>query len=225
MRGKRIPLSLRPLLAAGALLAARAPAQSDPPSLPGAIHSNAAAGCCLGAGEPRPPVWTWDAPGGMIRTFQVSIAGFRAEATPQGYVLSVPGQPHPPRPGVPDVTPVVTTLAGVAGCTARVDSVRADWQEATGIRAAPAEGRRMDDVTTNAPTYRTVREEAPAVYAADAFWPPELAVVNEAWMGTQKVVRIQCAMLQVNPARRAIRYTLRLTGRLVFEPDETQAQP
>jgi len=57
------------------------------------------------------------------------------------------------------------------------------------------------------------------------FWPPELAVVNEAWMGTQKVVRIQCAMLQVNPARRAIRYTLRLTGRLVFEPDETQAQP
>lgn len=75
----------------------------------------------------------------------------------------------------------------------------------------------MNDVTTNRPTYRTVRTPSPSVYQEDRFWPDPVVTVQAAWMGTNKIVRVECAPIQYNPVRHVIRYATVLKGTLMFE--------
>ena len=174
-----------------------------------------------GVGEPSPAAWTFWPAGEAAQSFQVTVSGFRARATPEGYVLSIPGQTASPGRGFPDLPSVATLLPGRPGSTARVELSAPAWTELSGVRVAPAESRALGDVTTNGAAYRVARTPDPQVYGVDGFWPPAVAQIQEAWMGTGKIVRLKCFLIQYNPARNVIRYASRLEGKVVFEPGQT----
>ena len=70
----------------------------------------------LVVGTPDAAVWTWQSPGPTVECFGVTIDGFRADPTPSGYVLSIPGQAQgsgPGDPALPSVAAVRPDLPGI----------------------------------------------------------------------------------------------------------------
>ena len=171
-------------------------------------------------GDPRPAVWTFGPAADDAQSFTLSSSGFSARVTTEGYVLSMPGQAASAASGAPDVPTLAVLRSGRLGRTARVEVEPPSWTEIPGIRIAPVESRVLDDVTTNAPTYRMGRIPSLQIYGEDRFWPPVIAQVQEAWMGTAKTVRIECRLIQYNPVRHVVRYCRELQGRIVFAPAE-----
>lgn len=174
-----------------------------------------------GVGQPVPAEWDIRTGGDNIVSFKVKIGGFAARETPEGFVLTIPGQAGSVRPGMPDLPPLTRLLPGLPGHSTKIELKSATWIELSGIRVAPVERRVLEDVTTNEPTYRMSRTPSATVYSADEYWPSAVARVDEAWMGTQKIVRLESFMIQCNPKRETIRYTLELEGRLVPVSDGT----
>jgi hypothetical protein len=176
-----------------------------------------------GLGEPRQAAWVFGPATGEDRPFKVTLDGFAARKTSDGYILSVPGQATPRNPGGPDLPVVSVLIRGIPGATARVELDSAKWTEIKDVTVAPVESRVMEDVTTNAPSYLQVRTPAATVYDKDRFWPERIARLDEAWMGTNRIIRIEVTPFQYNPVRGILRYCPTLEGRIVLEPEKGAA--
>ena len=176
-------------------------------------------------GRPDMPAWTWRRLGPTAETFKVEIAGFRSEVTSDGHVITMPGQAHAGKAGDPDLPFVAALCPGLRGFAARVEWNEPVWRDITNVAVAPVGTRILEDVTTNSPTCRTERISSKTVYGADEFWPQRIARVEEAWAGTQKIVRVECSPIQYNPVRKIVRYTSVVEGRLVFEPEKASDIP
>ena len=205
------------LAAAGAgVLAADSPAPPDhgrPAARPAAI------------GEPGETTWSWRSAGTASQEFTIEPRGLRAVPMADGSRLSLDGSGRTAAPGAPDLPVLARVRPGLPGFTAHVALKPVSWIEVTNIDVAPVATRVLEDLTTNAPSYRLDSVRAAAVYGTDAFWPPELATVQEAWQGTQKLVRVECRPLQFNPVRKIVRYAARMEGVLTFEPEDKREKP
>lgn len=177
-----------------------------------------------GTRAPKPAVWVFGPVEGNVQPFRVTITGFGATTLPEGLVLSVPGQAAPRVAGTPDLPVVSVLIRGLEGKTARAEVAPPQWIVVPGVRVAPAESPALDETTGEASETVLVRTPA-AVYGADAFWPAELVKVEEAWIGTEKKLRLECVLVQHNPVGQLLRYTLVLEGRLVFESTEKPGSP
>jgi hypothetical protein len=178
-----------------------------------------------GTRSPQEAVWEFGPAEGNAQTFRVTISGFSVTNLSEGLVLTIPGQAAPRSPGLPDLPMVSTLLRGQAGKTVHVEVTPPRWVVIPGIRIAPAESPALDETTREVSETRLVRMPLPAVYGVDAFWPADLVRVEEAWIGTEKRLRLECSLTQYNPASQLLRYTLVLEGRLVFEPDALPGKP
>ncbi len=178
-----------------------------------------------GTHAPQPAVWEFGPMEGNVQAFRVTLTGFGVSALPEGLLITVPGQVAPRLPGLPDLPLVATLLRGQAGKSVRVEVNPPRWITMPGINVAPAESPALDETTREASETGLVRTPVADVYGVDEFWPAELFRVEEAWIGTQKRFRLECALMQVNPVTRVLRYTLVLEGRLVFEADSDQVKP
>lgn len=161
--------------------------------------------------------WSWTKEALELR-FRLDVRGLRVSPTPEGVILSVPGQAHAARPGSPELPQIAATINGRQGLVARVRLKPPIWTTMTDIDVAPVAARVLDDVTTNAPTYHDERRRDEILYNTDAFLPADIVSVQEALMGTQKLVRVECRPVQFNPVRRVARYATVIEGVLVFEP-------
>jgi hypothetical protein len=170
-----------------------------------------------GAGTPTPAGWSFADPGpdGVVN-FRVTIPGFQAVRAGDGYVLRVPGQCIPYPQGAPDVPFVATVIPGSAGVAAEAKLADAAFQEFTNVTVAPVEAVRVDDPEAASPKLTRVRVRSPEIYNKPAFWPEDLVKVQEAWMGTQKLVRIEIHPVQYNPVSKTVRFYREFTGTLNF---------
>ena len=178
-------------------------------------------------GVPRSAAWTVAPPaaGESSRSFTVEISGFSAVDTQDGCVLHIPGEVSATDKGTPAVPRVAKLFTEAPGCAAVLRMNGASPAEATNISVAAAEDYVVVSPEGAARRLSPVRRPSPDIYARDQFWPPELGRVQEAWIGTQKVVRVECFPIQYNPVRRTIRWYRRLEGTLVFEPVGHEASP
>ena len=182
----------------------------------------AAAPAFPGVEQPGAVIWTlpteFDSPGVVDVT--LTVTGFEAAPVETGYVLRISGQVASLKPGAPDVPVVARVIPGVAGRTAHVRLVKAEPQEFADVYLAPAESRVRDETDPEKPVLKAVRSGSPGDYSSDAFWPPELVAVQEALMGTQKFVRIECHPIRYNPVSRVVRFYPQIQAELWFEPEE-----
>ena len=172
-----------------------------------------------GVGAARAAVWTvTPASGSRDWRIVIECSGFSAVPVAGGYSLRIPGQASSAKPGTPDVPHLAKLVPGVKGAKAVLMIRGADPTNLTDIVVAPAEGFKLDDPESSNRTLRPYRESDPGLYGTDQLWPAELGRVEEAWIGTQKVVRVECFPVQYAPLTKAIRFYRRLEGELRFEP-------
>jgi hypothetical protein len=138
---------------------------------------------------------------------------------PAGLTVSFAGPAADRQPGAPDLGGMVRTIPGRPGFRAVVRAVKVESRDEPEVRVAPAEGWRRIFVDDN--VYRTekFRQADPSVFSRNAFWPPAVLQLDEAWMGTNKWVRLVCRPAQYNPVRRVLRLHTRIECEIVFEPE------
>jgi hypothetical protein len=192
-----------------------------------------AAACCVSAAGANEGTFRGvDSPGAVIWTlpvvvndsapidFSVSVTGFDPQPADGGYVLRIAGQAAPLKPGAPDVPVFARTIPGIAGHVARVRVTRIEQEDFTNVLVAPAEAHEPDYADPEKPGLKTVRAASDPAYTIDAFWPADLIAVQEASMGTQKFVRIECRPIQYNPASHTVRFNREIDAELWFEAQE-----
>ena len=150
----------------------------------------------------------------------LSLTGVESVELPEGCVLKIPGQAAALEAGGPDVPAVARLFNGWKGARARLGSVESEYEEIPGFDLAPAESPKSvgdDVVSVRTPTFERVRN--PARYESPGFWPADLLSVQEAWMGTQKFVRVECRPVQYDPVRQVVRLHRQIRATVRFEPE------
>lgn len=182
-----------------------------------ATNAVTGAGRFRGVGDIRPAVWTVTPIDGTPDSrIQIDIAGFSASEGDGGYALRIPGQALP-APGTPDVPRLTRLLPGHGGFQAVLEVRGLEATNVPDVAVAAAPVHRVEAPEAEVRRLRPCREPDPGIYGRDAFWPPALGRVEEAWIGTQKVVRVECFPIQYNPSRKTICCYRRLEGVLRFE--------
>lgn len=175
-------------------------------------------GAFSGVGEARVAKWTITAlPGTNDVRFCVECTGFSATPVDGGFSLQIPGQASSARAGTPDVPRVVKLLPGFKGRRAVLTLQGMDATNIPDVAVVAAEGFKLDNPESATRKRVPHRDADPDVYGQDRFWPVDLGRVEEAWIGTQKVVRVECFPVQYNPLTRTVRFYRRIEGMLRFE--------
>lgn len=172
-----------------------------------------------GVGDVRKAIWTiTPSPGSSNVTIRIQCSGFAAVQAGDGCSLRIPEQALSAKPGTPDVPRLARLLPGIKGTRAVLAIHGTDSTNLTNVLVAPAEGFRLVESESPKRQLRPYRQPDTDIYGRDEFWPVELGKVEEAWLGTQRVVRVECFPVQYNPLTKAIRFYRRLEGELRFEP-------
>lgn len=171
-----------------------------------------------GVGEARVAKWTITAlPGTDDVRFCVECRGFSATPVDGGFSLQIPGQASSARAGTPAVPRVVKLLPGFKGRRAVLTLQGMDSTNISDVAVVAAEGFKLDNPDSATRKRVPHRDADPEIYGQDRFWPVDLGRVEEAWIGTQKVVRVECFPVQYNPVTRTVRFYRRIEGALRFE--------
>jgi len=161
--------------------------------------------------------WEWQAPDPTTLQYSVTIPGFEVSTNAHGVVISLRGQGEGVA-GEPDLGRLVAVIPGRVGWHAGVYPDPIAWQNVSGVTVAPVAGRYPVEFGASGTVYAETRLMSELIYRRDEFWPASCTTVMEAWAGTSKLVRVECAPLQYNPVAGVLRYTARSTGRIVFSP-------
>lgn len=123
-------------------------------------------------------------------------------------------------PGLPDVPVLVRVLAGRNGWTAVIESVVPSVVAEEDAVIEPRALETVETVSDNEVKRVVRRDPRIMIYERDDFWPTSQAAISEAFMGTNKLVRLSAYPWQYNPVRHRLRHTDELRIRLKFVPDE-----
>ena len=146
-------------------------------------------------------------------------------AGPEGYVLHIPGEAVSAAPGTPAIPRIARLLPGRKDRAAILQVTGFSSVEVTNSPVASTDAHEVDHPESPTRALRPVRRRLPEIYTRDQFWPPELGQAQEAWIGTQKVVRVEVFPVQYNAKRETVRFFGRLEGTVVFEPGGAAASP
>ena len=187
-------------------------------SLASPVPNDSQATNFFGVGEVRSAVWSVQpsADNQEIR-FSIDCTGFSAVEVTGGYSLRIPGQASSAKPRTPDLPRLAKLLPGIKGTRPVLTVQGKDPTNVTHVVVAAAEGFRLDDPAGATRSLRPYRQPDAGIFGKDEFWPLELGSVEEAGIGTQLVVRVECFPVQYNPEARTIRFYRRLEGVLRFE--------
>ena len=164
---------------------------------------------------------------GHVEDREVSVLapGFALAPHPHGYRPAMDGAAHTFASGSPDLPKVSRLLPGVPGRAARVEIIATSFRDIPGVDIAPVPTRDLEYDLDGSSDVVTSLDPDDGMYGADAFWPPDLAEVSEAWQGTNKVTRLSFLPLQYNPVTRTLRYHESISARLVYAPEEEYTIP
>lgn len=172
-----------------------------------------------GVGVAREAVWiVTPVSGSRDLRIVIECSGFSAVQVSGGYSLRIPGQASSGEPGTPDVPRLAKLISGVKGAKAVLTMHGKDPTNLADVVVAPAEGFKLADPESPMRKLKPYRECDPGIYGKDQLWPAEAGRVDEASIGTQKVVRVEYYPVYYNPITKAIRFYRRLEGELRFEP-------
>ena len=175
-----------------------------------------------GFAVPAPPVWTLSPDYGVGHPLQVTVtlSGFGAAKVGEGYALTIPDQVRTGTPGAPDIAFVAKTIPGVSGGRATVRVKEVTSQDFTNVVVIPSETITYISADgEKPPVEKRERTQSQAIYGSGGFWPVDVAAVQEAWMGTQKLLRIECHPLKYDPSLQKIHFCSMLSVEVVFEPE------
>ena len=175
-------------------------------------------GQSVGIGEPRLPVWTITTleEGQEIR-ITVECSGYSVAPVPGGVALRMPGQASSGQAGTPDIPRLSKLISGLPAATAVLTLKGYDSTNIPNVVVAPVEGYEVEQLDKGARELRPYRRISSEVYDADQFWPEGFGHVSEAWIGTQKVVRVECYPVHYNPVTKTLCFYRRLEGVVRFE--------
>ena len=185
---------------------------------PGRLVIALMTGCLIGWGAPEAGTWEIRSEDPSGERFRVTVTPAEPvrEAGPGGMAVSFPGPSAGRQAGAPDLGCLVQTIPGRPGFHAVIRVIETESRDEPGRNVIPAEITRRVYADDNVYRSEKVRQPDPAIYADDAFWPPTLMRLDEAWMGTNKYVRLVCWPAQYNPVKRVLRVHTRITGELCF---------
>lgn len=136
-----------------------------------------------------------------------------------GMVVRMAGATARQVPGAPDIASLVWVLPGKPGMSLMPTIQNAEFAVATqevDVVAVPTR-----TTTAESPeSEETVLERTPSeeFYSLNEFWPERLLRVQEAWLGSNKLVRVTVSPIQYNPTTRTIRLCYELEAHLEYVP-------
>jgi hypothetical protein len=188
-------------------------------------ETNAESSVFAGVGVPREAVWSVQPKDGQSLQITVDFGGFSAVKEQNGYSLRIPGQAESAKPGTPDI-PHIAKLFNVSSDGHPVLTIRGMFPtNVQNVSVVPAKGVALEQSEDETRRLRTFRRPQAEVYAADQLYPESLSKIDEARIGTQRVLRIEICPVQYNPIKREIRFYQRLEGVLEFtrkRPDNSE---
>ncbi len=137
--------------------------------------------------------------------------------TDDGMVVRVRGGGARREPGSPDIGGLAWVLPGKAGWNLMPTVTDAAFATATqGVDIAAIEVRKVveDGEETESPVVERYR--SPEIYGQDALFPSHVVRVQEAWVGTNKLVRLVVNPVQYNPVTKELRLCYRLKATLEY---------
>jgi len=138
---------------------------------------------------------------------RVRIPGFEINPTEAGSVVVLPGRiPGVVNAGAPDTPAVATSFKGHPNIRVIARLVRSDFEDFPDMDIAPVPTFLAGELDQPYPVPVKTYSRSAALYSADAWWPETLVLAEEAWMGTNKVVRVECRPFQYNAARKTLRF-------------------
>ena len=162
-------------------------------------------------------------PPGPVR-FSVTESGFETVSANGGVVIRLPDQGARAEAGAPDLPVLVKVLPVASDYSLQVRIEDSPFEDTTDISVVPVETWSVDDPEAEHPVPMSSRIPAADIYSSTSFWPRELARIEEAWMGTQKLARIEIRPVQYNPSTRTLRFFRRLAGEIVFVPESASGK-
>lgn len=123
------------------------------------------------------------------------------------------------KPGAPDLPVLVKVLPVAAGYSLQVRVEDSPFEDTAGLDVVPVETWSAGDPEAARPVPTSRRVPAAGIYSSTNFWPQKLVHVDEAWMGTQKVARVEVCPVQYNPSTRTLRFFRQLNGEILFVPE------
>lgn len=181
--------------------------------------------CLVGWDDAGTDVWQVRPtdPSGIRCSVTVIPGEVQRQTCGEGVTVSFRGQAADRQAGAPDIGGLVKTIPGRPGFRAVVHLLRTEFRDEADVKVLPAETTYRRFVDDNSYRLEQARTPDPAVYANNAFWPPNVMRVTEAWMGTNRYVRLVCTPAQYNPVKRLLRVHSRIEAELDFVPDEGKA--
>ncbi|MDD5467788.1 MAG: C25 family cysteine peptidase [Anaerolineales bacterium] len=160
---------------------------------------------------------------------EVSVSGY--ELAPvlvdgQAYTsLTVKGASQVPDPGAPQLPLITALIVAPAQATVTLQVISEESETLPGnyvllpaCRPAPGE---VDEAE---PGWLVTPD--PAIYAGEAFFPQEAARIGEeAWLGDQRIVRVEVFPFQYHPAQGALAFHSRLRVQVLFTYSGAGARP
>jgi hypothetical protein len=139
------------------------------------------------------------------RQVDITTVGFSLVAFGAGHQVSVSNGQRSKKNGEPDLPRVVYGFTGEAGHAAHVKLGTLDYDTYEDIDIVPVEDG--------------VLKADGSPYEEDAFWPPQLVEVREAYAGRKKLVRVSYSPFQYNPVTRELRHYRDLQSTITQEPE------
>ncbi|MBL7076190.1 MAG: hypothetical protein ISS31_01850 [Kiritimatiellae bacterium] len=137
--------------------------------------------------------------------------------TAEGNVVRVRGGGARRKPGSPDIGGLAWVLPGKVGWNLMPTVTDAAFASATqGVDIAAIAVRKVIEGESEEADPIIERVRSPEIYAQDALFPSHVVRVQEAWAGTNKLVRLVVNPIQYNPVTKELRLCYRLKATLEY---------
>jgi hypothetical protein len=144
---------------------------------------------------------------------------FRLDPAGSGQVARAEGCVPGRVAGAPDLGTLVELLRAPPGVRVTMTTGTCVFVAQESVYISPVERTRR--IHRDDQVFEDVAErvEDGTIYGADGFWPERILRVEEASMGTNRFVRVECIPWQYNPVRRVLRTYTRVEAALVLEEE------
>jgi len=134
--------------------------------------------------------------------------------TGEGMVVRVRGGGARREPGSPDIGGMAWVLPGKVGWNLMPTVTDAAFARAEkGVDVAAIQ---VEKVVEEGADQVVERYRSPEIYGQDAFFPSHVVRVQEAWVGTNKLVRLVVNPVQYNPVTKELQLCYRLEAKLEY---------
>ena len=181
------------------------------------IDSNRASSDSILIGKTGAPSWDiTPLPDGDGFRISIVCPGMKLVREGDGYAVRIPGQVVAREAGSPDIPRLARLISVAPGMYPVLSLQGMDPTNITGIVVIPTVRYQVKEAGGGLRSLEPSRQPDAGIYATDDFWPANPGHIEQALIGTQNVVRVECVPVQYNPIGKSIRFFGRVEGVLRF---------